>query len=192
MYTTQMQMMKVLGYGLNPPAIGFDFFQGPFADYFDGLDNDRDGCIDGVRNDEGVCVPESPITGVNERIIMSGFMYYNNTASAFSGNPDTGPEFYNYMRSLWKNGFPMVIETPCGPACTGNGDGFTADGSGEATLYAYPGNTFDTTGKTEPIVDKNWFESPANQQDKRGLHNAGPFSLAPGALNFITTGAVWE
>ena len=26
-----------LGYGLNPPAVGFDFFQGPFADYFDGI-----------------------------------------------------------------------------------------------------------------------------------------------------------
>jgi len=181
-----------LGYGLYPPAIGFDFFQGPFADYFDGLDNDRDGCIDGVRNEKGDCIPENPITGVNERIIMSGFMYYNNTSNAFSGNPDNGPEFYNYMRSLWKNGFPLVIETPCGPACTGNGDGFTADGSGEKTLYAYPGNTFDTTGKTEPIVDKNWFESPANKEDKRGLHNAGPFSLAPGALNFITVGAVWE
>jgi hypothetical protein len=181
-----------LGYGLNPPAIGFDFFQGPFADYFDGLDNDRDGCIDGVRNDEGICVPENPVTGINERIIMSGFMYYNNTSNAFSGNPDSGPEFYNYMRSLWRNGFPLVIETPCGPACTGNGDGFTPDGSGEKTLYAYPGNSFDTTGTTDPIVDNNWFESPANQQDKRGLHNAGPFSLAPGALNFITTGAVWE
>jgi hypothetical protein len=180
------------GYGFFPPAIGFDFFQGPFADYFDGKDNDRDGCIDGVRNEEGVCIPENPVTGVNERIIMSGFMYYNNTSNAFSGNPDNGPEFYNYMRSLWKNGFPLVVETPCGPGCTGNGDGFTPDGSGEQTLYAYPGNTFDTTGKTEPIVDKNWFESPANKEDKRGLHNAGPFSLAPGALNFITTGAVWE
>ncbi len=180
------------GYGLLPPAIGFDFFQGPFADYFDGKDNDRDGCIDGVRNDKGDCIPENVATGVNERIIMSGFMYYNNTSNVVSGNPNNAPEFYNYMKSLWRNGFPLVIETPCGPLCTGNGDGFTPDGSGEKTLYAYPGNTFDTTGKTEPIVDKNWYESPANKQDKRGLHNAGPFSLAPGALNFITTGAVWE
>ena len=96
------------------------------------------------------------------------------------------------MRSMWRNGFPLIIETPCGPSCTGNGDGFTPDGSGEVTLYAYPGNTYDTTGFTEPTVDKNWFESPANKEDKRGLHNAGPFSLAPGALNFITTGVVWE
>jgi len=180
-----------IGYGMNPPAIGFDFFQGPFADYFDGRDNDRDGCIDGVRDANGVCIPENPVTGVNERIIMSGFMYYNNTGSAFSGNPNNASEFYNYMQSRWKNGNPMVVETPCGPGCTGNGDGFTADGTGLATLFAYPGNSFDTTGVTPPLAPQNWFESPDNRQDKRGLHNAGPFSLAPGALNFITTGAVW-
>jgi hypothetical protein len=38
----------------------------------------------------------------------------------------------------------------------------------------------------------DWWESPANKEDKRGLHSAGPFSLAPGALNFVTTGVVWE
>ena len=34
------------GYGLNPPCIGVDFFQGPLADENDGIDNDRDGLID--------------------------------------------------------------------------------------------------------------------------------------------------
>lgn len=184
-----------LGYGLNPPAVGFDFFQGPFADYFDGLDNDRDGCVDGVRNDDGICIPESPVTGVNERIIMSGFMYYNNSPSSISGNPANASEFYNYMRSRWRNGNPMVIETPSGKGNAGNGDGFIPDGSGTPTLYAYPGLSYDTTGAYEPsapIGNGGWWESPANLADKRGLHSAGPFSLAPGALNFITTGVVWE
>ena len=185
-----------LGYGLNPPAVGFDFFQGPFADYFDGIDNDRDGCVDGVRDDEtGLCVPENPSTGVNERIIMSGFMYYNNTSSAVSGNPANASEFYNYMRSRWRNGFPLVIETPSGPGNTGNGDGFIPDGSGTPTRYAYPGASYDTTGAYKPdapLPNGGWFESPANLNDKRGLHSAGPFSLAPGALNFITTGVIWE
>jgi hypothetical protein len=182
-----------LGYGLNPPAVGFDFFQGPFADYFDGLDNDRDGCVDGVRDPEtGLCVAEDPATGVNERIIMSGFMYYNNTSSTISGNPANATEFYNYMRSRWRNGFPLVIDDPAGPGNIANGDGFRPDGSGEVTLYAYPGNSFDTTGAFKPDAPINWFESPANLQDKRGLHSAGPFSLAPGSLNFITTGVVWE
>ena len=52
------------GYGENPPAIGVDFFRGPLADANDGIDNDRDGEFD----EEG------------EQIIMSKFVYYNNTA----------------------------------------------------------------------------------------------------------------
>jgi hypothetical protein len=180
------------GYGFFPPAVGLDFFQGPFADYFDGLDNDRDGCIDAVRDFRtGICIPEDPALGINERIIMSGFMYYNNTSNSVSGNPANGVEFYNYLQTRWRNGADLFIETPCGIGCTGNGDGFIPSNVGEKTLFAYPGMSFDTTGVTPPTSPSNWFESPDNKEDKRGLHCAGPFSLAPGALNFITTGTVW-
>tara|TARA_B110000240_G_scaffold197999_1_gene255715 strand:- start:3241 stop:6099 length:2859 start_codon:yes stop_codon:yes gene_type:complete len=129
---------------------------------------------------------------VNERIIMSQFMYYNNTASPISGNPDNATHFYNYMRALWKNGSELIIETPSGPGDQGNGDGFVASGAGTSTRFAYPGMSYDTTGAYPPYAPVDWWESPANQQDKRGLHSAGPFSLAPGALNFVTTGVVWE
>ncbi len=185
-----------LGYGLNPPAVGFDFFQGPFADYYDGLDNDRDGCVDGIKRGD-TCVDENPDLGINERIIMSGFMYYNRTGSGGVQNtndPAVAREFYNYLTVNWKNGNPLVIETPSGKGSTANGDGFTPDGSGQKTFFAYPGLSFDTTGAYEPsapIGNGGWWESPDNDADKRGLHTAGPFSLAPGALNFITTGVVW-
>jgi len=184
------------GYGLNPPAIGFDFFQGPFADYFDGRDNDRDGCVDGILDElTGNCVPENENEGRNERIIMSGFMYYNNGGSAGvpqqTTDPDIGEEFYNLMRSMWKNGSELFIESPSGKGNAGNGDGYIASGVGNSTLFAYPGLSFDTTGSFEPSTPQDWWESPQNQADKRGLHCAGPFSLAPGALNFITTGTVW-
>lgn len=183
-----------LGYGANPPAVGFDFFQGPFADYFNGLDDDRDGCVDGVRID-GVCVEEDPTTGINERIIMSGFMYYNNSAN-FNGpsgttDPNNAQEFYNLLNSIWKDGRPLVIENPSGKGQTGNGDGYSLDPALIETQFAYPGLSIDTTGAYEPLQPIDWWESPNNQADKRGLHCAGPFSLAPGALNFITTGAVW-
>ncbi|MDB2627857.1 hypothetical protein N9Y13_05185, partial [Schleiferiaceae bacterium] len=74
----------------------------------------------------------------------------------------------------------------------GNGDGFVASGNGTSTQFAYPGMSYDTTGAYPPYAAVNWWESPANKEDKRGLHSAGPFSLAPGALNFVTTGVVWE
>ncbi len=179
------------GYGQNPPAIGFDFFQGPFADYGDGVDNDRDGCPpDHVRNDKGECIPENPATGINERIIMSGFMYYNNITGV-QGNPDVALDYYNYLRSLWKNGNNLIIETPSGKGNSANGDGYVASNVGVKTVFAYPGVSYDTTGAYEPSAPVDWWESPANLNDKRGLHSAGPFSLAPGALNFITTGNVW-
>src|SRR5690606_33346268 len=38
----------VSGYGVNPPALGVDFFSGPRSDANDGLDNDRDGIIDNM------------------------------------------------------------------------------------------------------------------------------------------------
>jgi hypothetical protein len=187
-----------LGYGLNPPAIGFDFFQGPFADYFDGIDNDRDGCPDGILVD-GNCLPEDPSIGRNERIIMSGFMYYNNGTSAgnpeATSDPDNAEQFYNYLRSFWKDGRPLVVENPSGRGQTGNGDGYVQNTAGFVeTKFAYPGVSFDTTGAfqpDQPIENGGWYESPNNLADKRGLHTAGPFSLAPGALNFITTGTVW-
>jgi len=183
-----------LGYGANPPAIGFDFFQGPFADYFNGIDDDRDGCVDGVRID-GVCVAEDPNSNINERIIMSGFMYYNNSSN-FNGpsgttDPNNAQEFYNLLNSIWKDGRPLVIENPAGKGNTGNGDGYSLDPALVPTRFAYPGISVDTTGAYEPFTPVDWWESPNNQADKRGLHCAGPFSLAPGALNFITTGAVW-
>ncbi|WP_417589277.1 hypothetical protein [Owenweeksia hongkongensis] len=178
------------GYGKNPPAVGFDFFQGPFADYFDGLDNDRDGCIDGIRDSLGLCQDEDRAAGINERIIMSGFMYYDNVPGN-QGNPDVALDFYNYLNSKWKNGNNLIIETPQGKGRPGNGDGFVPSNLGTATRFAYPGLSFDTTGAYEPSAPVDWWEDPNNSEDKRGLHCAGPFSLEPGALNFITTGVVW-
>lgn len=188
------------GYGLNPPAVAFDFFQGPFADYFDGVDNDRDGCVDGIKDELGECLPEDPSIGRNERIIMSGFMYYNN-GSRFSGSdaltdPDIAEEYYNYLNSRWKDGNPLIIENPSGKGNNLNGDGYSVNGiaAGERTYFAYPGLSYDTTGAfkpDEPLANGGWWEAPGNSADKRGLHCAGPFSLAPGALNFITTGTVW-
>ena len=197
-----------IGYGANPPAIGFDFFQGPFADYFDGLDNNKDGCIDAVRDSAGNCIPENPALGINERIIMSGFMYYNR--SDFTNpnmvDPRVGQDYYRYLQNRWLNGNPLVYTTSGGLGSASNGNGFTADGSGTRTLFAYPGLSYDTTSTGpqteelfswgtfppfEPWPNGGWFEPATELFDKRGLHTAGPFTLEPGALNFITTGAVW-
>jgi hypothetical protein len=73
----------ILGYGLNPPSIGVDFFEGP----------KRDTIIDGEL--------------VREELGMSKFVYYDNDFTDF-GNPTTPIHYYNYLRGIWKNGDCMT------------------------------------------------------------------------------------
>jgi hypothetical protein len=150
------------GYGFNPPAIGVDFFQGPLADPNDGIDNDRDGTIDEL----------------NEQIIMSKFVYYNNDFTVI-GNPSEGTHFYNYLRGIWKDNVPMTY----GGDGHGSGQGSTTD----ICNFMFPGTSDDSFGGLE------WTEQTAGNipADRRFLQSAGPFTLQPGAVNEITTGVVW-
>ena len=102
------------GYGLNPPAIGVDFFRGPLADANDGVDND----LDGVTDELG------------EQIIMSKFMYYENDFSV-RGNPENATHFYQYLDGFWKDGTPALW----------GGNGHFTGSSGDATNYMFPGDT---------------------------------------------------
>ena len=79
------------GYGDRPPALGYDYFQGPLVNN-DGIDNDGDGEVD---EDE-------------ERIAMSRFHYYNNDSSV-QGNPGNAAEMYGYLRGIWRDGSPVTF-----------------------------------------------------------------------------------
>ncbi len=152
------------GYGLNPPACGVDFFQGPLADANDGRDNDRDGLID------------EP----GETIIMSKFIYYNNDFSLI-GNPEVAQHYYNYLRGQWKDGTLLVDNFTNG----GTGNGFGSSSPGEPSDFIYTGDACANTGWTEDNAG-----NPKNE-DRRFLISAGPFTLQPGAVNEIITGVVW-
>lgn len=152
------------GYGLNPPACGVDFFQGPLADPGDGVDNDKDGLID------------EP----NETIIMSKFVYYNNDFS-LTGNPEVAQHYYNYLTGLWKDGTPIVDNFSNG----GEGNGYGPSSPGNPSNFMFPGDACFNTGWTEDLAG-----NPKNQ-DRRFLQSAGPFTLQPGAVNEIITGVVW-
>lgn len=177
------------GFGQNLASCGMRMLQGPTATLFDGVDNDKDGCVDAVRNVSGNCIAES-LNGVREQILLSGSMYFNNT-SGVQGNPGTPLDYYNYMKSLWKNGNNLIIETPSGFGSIQNGDGFVSSNTGTPTMYYYPGDSYDTIGAYEPSMPVSWFEAPNNQNDKRTLANAGPFSINAGQEFKITTAYVW-
>ena len=48
-------------------------------------------------------------------------------------------------------------------------------------------------GDTDPNFDEEWDETTAGNMpsDRRFLQSAGPFTLEPGAVNYITVGVVW-
>ena len=158
------------GYGFNPPAIGMDFFEGPIADDSDHVDNDRDSVIDEA----------------GEQIIMSKFVYYNNDFSNI-GNPSTDLHYYNYLRGIWKDGSKLLY----------GGNGYQS--GGDSCDFMFPGETDPAGWGTHGVTGLfQWSENypkpgdPPNQpDDRRFLQSAGSFTLQPGAVNFITTGAVW-
>ena len=165
------------GYGINPPAVGIDFFRGPLADPNDSIDNNRN------------CIIDEP----GEQIIMARFVYYDNDFTDW-GNPVTATHYYNYLRGIWKNGQIMTYG--------GNGHGGGTGSTSIPCLFMFPGDTDhdwewgtggDCFSNTQAAGQADWDEYIAgnNAADRRFLHSAGPFTLQPGAVNTITTGAVW-
>jgi hypothetical protein len=162
-----------LGYGQSPPAAGLTILNGLKVDYYDGLDNDKDGCVDGVRDVNGFCQPIVPGGTPFEYSKLLNSMAYNNQPSVVTGNPQTAIEYVNYMKSQWRNGLPLRIENPCGFMNPLNGDGFSTDTLLPPTGCIFPGNSYDTSRAFEPSAPTNWFASPAQLNDQRLVANMG-------------------
>ena len=156
-------------YGSNPPAIGIDFFEGPASDPNDGIDNDRDGLLD---EDDRPAIPGFQ----PEQIIMSKFVYYENDASV-RGNPELAFHYYNYLSGFWKDGSPFTY-------------GGNAYGGMRTCDFMFPGNSDLLGWGTDMQPQQAWNDQPP-AADRRMLLSAGPFTLQPGAVNYITVGAVW-
>lgn len=180
-------------YGANPPAVGVDFFQGPYLDP-DGIDNPKYNPVTGENCDES-------INGVNfgngiiddERFGMRRFVYHNNLGtSAPNDDPSKAPDYYNLLRGIWMNGEKMHYGGDALPGGAGVTD--------VACDFMFP---FDSdpcnwgTGGLPTDFEGYWSEetgnngSPNNPGDRRFMQSAGPFTLKPGAVNYITFGVPW-
>jgi len=182
------------GYGNLPPAIGVDFFQGPFQDN-DGLDNPGPATnseflpFDIAVSDGGI-----PYKGLgvgygdgivdNERFGMAKFLYHNNDRTV-TGDPRTGVQYYNYLRSIWLDGSHMVYG--------GTGNVNSVDAPYIEAQYMFPGETDEIGWGTGGQPQPDWTEITAGNTpgDRRFMQSAGPFTLEPGAVNNITVGVVW-
>jgi len=201
-------------YGAHPPAIGIDFFEGPYQDP-DGEDNPSSwkeldkvnlDCQNGYSLDEETGIYElssllgdifnGNINGLNfgdgvkdnERWGMRRFLYFNRgdlSPNPAMADPSSAVEFYNFLKGIWKDGVKMTYGR------TGYKDGtVNAD-------FMFPNNTDICSWGTNRIEQDPWNEETANAGnanppgDRRFVQSAGPFTLEPGAVNDITLGAVW-
>jgi hypothetical protein len=198
-------------YGAHPPAIGIDFFEGPYQDP-DGKDNssswkeeektnlDCNGAYG--KDSEGNWVSRSElgilnngnINGLNfgdgvvdnERWGMRRYLYFDRSSTnGAMTDPNTAIEFYNFLKGVWKDATRMTYGR------TGYKDGTLA------ADFMFPNNTDPCGWGTGQNIMDPWMEETANNGtsnepgDRRFVQSAGPFVLEPGAVNDITLGVVW-
>jgi len=187
---------EYFAYGDQPPAVGVDFFQGPYMD----PDYNSDGTPRDNPKFTGDCSilnsqytsDQYAINGVNfgdsipnnERFGMRRFVYYNNSGG-YNGEPDKAMDYYNYLRGIWQNGAKMIY----------GGDALTT-GYGPECDFMFPGDSDPCNWGTKGLLpngDKYWTEETSGNQpeDRRFMQSAGPFTLLPGAVNYITVGIPW-
>lgn len=189
-----------IGYQANPPAIGVDFFEGPYQDP-DGRDN-----VGPVydENTQTWIIPSVAAaiadTGIvyrgigtgygdsivdNERFGMRRFTYFTNPPGAIYPyiDPSVANQYYNFMSGFWADGSNITF------------GGTGANGS-ILTDYVFPGDSdplhWGTAG-IDPGNSQPWTEAQAGNApgDRRFVQSAGPFTLVPGAMNNITVGIVY-
>ena len=172
------------GYGASPPAVGVDFFEGPYQDD-DGIDNaygiGYNQALNGIGFGDGVID--------NERFGMRRFLYYSNTtngADPSQTDPITASDYYSYLSGFWKDGSPFYY----------GGSGHISDNQADPNMpcqFMFPGDTDPLGWGTNGNPQAPWTEVSSNNvpNDRRFVESAGPFILKPGAVNNITVGVVW-
>ncbi len=211
-------------YGDQPPAVGVDFFQGPYMDP-DTCDNPSfkgDGLLGPSIDDCSIVsfngsevtltygvgdtasdlfkVQAEAINGVNfgngivddERYGMRRFVYHNNGGASYWTDPDDAPKYYNFLRGIWNDNTRMLY----------GGNGHSSSGAlGPECDFMFPGDSDPCNWGTQGLPpngglnqDGNyWTEEEVgnNPNDRRFMQSAGPFTLKPGAVNYITVGMPW-
>ncbi|MBI9067129.1 MAG: T9SS type A sorting domain-containing protein [Salinivirgaceae bacterium] len=191
-------------YGDHPPAIGIDFFEGPYQD-LDGVDNlsswvdeNRttlsENCADGYGIDtagnyvkRGIGdMHNGNINGLNfgdgikdnERWGMRRFIYFLRDGDDYQNDPETASDFYKYLTGYWKDGVRMTYG--------GNGHEGTVTAD-----FMFPDNTDECGWGVGGADLEPWNMFDEESYDQRIIQSAGPFLLEPGAVNDITVGVVW-
>ncbi|MFN2128796.1 MAG: hypothetical protein ACK2TU_13135, partial [Anaerolineales bacterium] len=142
---------------LPPPAVGFDFFQGPLVTGVAGEDRNKNGVDDAI--DFGVFKGEVVGPGKINLPMTAAYYFANgdpNIGDPPQGDLDGSTQFYNFFQG--KFGL--------------SGATFTDLSTGEPTTYALNG---------DPIAGTGWLDGiQLPPGDRRQGSASGPFTLAPG------------
>jgi len=180
-----------IGYGAQPPAIGVDFFEGPYQDA-DTMDNPGPqsstevfDCVTAQQQNgipyKGIGIGYGDGFADNERFGMRAFLYWNREGPFATNDPGLPGHFYGYLRGIWKDGRPM----------TWGGSGYNESTGSIQTRYMFPWSSDPVGWGTNCSPQPDWRESIQAPQDRRFVQSAGPFTLEPGAYNNITLGVVY-
>lgn len=181
-------------YGINPPAVGIDFLQGPYMDA-DGIDNPRFQ----VNNDNGIITIENcdySINGQNfqnniiddERMGMTSFELLMccplGGISELVTVPNEPYPYYYRMSSRLNDGSVLQF----------GGNAHPSMGAyGPDCRFMFPGDSdpcyWNTYGQM-PNGSELWTETTAGNMpaDRRAAQGSGPFSLPAGGTNYVTIG----
>lgn len=171
----------IYAYGETPPAVGIDFYEGPYMDE-DGIDNPM-GCnnsITGMNFGDGIAD--------NERLGLSSFIYFNNTGSSNPGtsDPSTAQEHYYYLQGLWRDGTSILY----------GGTGHYSDttiATPIPTNFMFPGTSDPCGWATGGTIMPEWSEISCENTpyDRRFIQSTGPFTLEPGEVTDLSYSVVW-
>ncbi len=160
-----------IGYGSSTPVQCVTFLGGPLVDE-DGIDNS----LPLQLQDYGTYGPFGPGYGDglidNERLGMSAFMYHNIGTNPITGDPNVPSDYYNYMRSLWKDGSPLKY----------GGNGYIGFGVLDTTTTYYcPASSDSAHFATNGVALDSWSEETSSNLpgDRRGVGSCGPFTFSP-------------
>ena len=199
--------LGAVGYGgpaPPPPAIGVDFFEGPYQDddsvetspgVWEPFDNpgpltNNDILDCNVARDQhgipykGLGIGYGDGIGNNERFGMRAYIYFNRESPNNNiTDPANAGHFYNYLQSRWKDGRRQ----------THGGTGYSQDPNAIPTYYMFPGESDPVGWGTDCVPQGAWSETTPTTAtpDRRFVQSAGPFRLEAGAFNNITVGVVW-
>jgi len=148
-------------YGVAPPAVGYDFFQGPIVP-----------SVGDTAFQSGVAVPDF-------RNLGTTYVGFFDNGGGVQGDPTNGREAYAYLRGRWPNEQRFTF------------GGTGLDFSNIPVNFVFPGDPETGIGWTEgnPAADGSLAANPP--ADRRFFMSTGPITMMPGDFQEVVYGIVY-